>query len=219
MASEQLLPLIAEIEDEMQREYYLGKLATLLGVNERILVNKASDLLRTRTERASRVKPRIDSVSRFGDRLEEYCLALLLQHPEIPREKDRLVPEYFERTENREIFLSMQETSNTERIAEIVAPDLREHLQSLLGTVLPPDAGARWETALSDCIRRLEERWLLVQEEFVTLEFEPFAGQDAAAARAQRELLEQRTKEINSRLTRAMRERAESGFGKERLNG
>ena len=39
---------------------------------------------------------------------EEYCLSLLLQYPELKVRMGELAPEYFESSENREIFTAWQ---------------------------------------------------------------------------------------------------------------
>jgi DNA primase len=172
-ASEQLLPLIAEIGDEVERETYLGKLARLLGVSERTLANRAARLHRTESERAKGAKPlRLSPPS--GDPLEEYCLCLLLRYPELRERAEKLSAEHFERSENQELFIAWRD--NPQAIEQGLDADLHEHLSALSNKPLPREVqeveSAR-ERALADCIRRLEQRQLRAQEEFMTLDLNP----------------------------------------------
>jgi DNA primase len=197
-ASEQLLPLIAELDDDIQRELYLGKLASLLGVSDKTLVGMAARLHRTRSEKASKTQTKPIAPAYFGDKLEEYCLCLLLQHPELRDKAKELEPEHFERIENREIFIAWRNTLNSDELLYIIDNiDLQEHAKALRGKALPPAGERDWEKALADCIRRLEERRLIslkIQEESLLSDAESEGrSQDIAA-------LQQRGVEINLKL-------------------
>jgi DNA primase len=205
-AIEQLLPLIAELEDETQREFYLGKLAKLLHVNERTLLGQVASLIRTKTERSSKVRAKPASAIRSGDALEEYCLAMLLQRPELRDRADNLLPEHFESSENREIFSAWINVLNVDELRQAVSIDLEEHLEILLGKVLPPADDLIWEKALVDCIGRLEERRLRLQEQFLTFENVPqVSAGDLDSTRLA--IVQQSTVEVDAQLTKKMRER------------
>lgn len=197
-ASNQLLPLIAELEDDVQREYYLGKLATLLGVSEKTLIGMAARMHRTRGEKASKTETKPITPAYFGDRLEEYCLCLLLQHPELRNKANELEPEHFERSENREIFMAWSNTLNSDELLVIInSIDLREHAKALCVKALPPAEEKDWEKALTDCMRRLDERRLLnlkIQEESLLSDAESEGRSEDVAA------LQQRGVEINLKL-------------------
>jgi DNA primase len=197
-ASEQLLPLIAELDDDVQREFYLGKLASLLGVSDKTLVGMAARLHRTRREKVSKTESRPIASAYFGDRLEEYCLCLLLQHPELKDKATELEPEYFERSENREIFIAWRNSLDFDGLLDIIDNiDLREHAKTLCGKVLPPAEERDWAKALIDCMRRLEERRLInlkIQEESLLSDAESEGRSDDIA------ILQQRGVEINLKL-------------------
>jgi DNA primase len=197
-ASQQLLPLIAELDDDVQREFYLGKLASLLGVSDKTLVGIAARLHHTRSEKASKTETKPIASAYFGDKLEEYCLCLLLQHPELRDKAKELEPEYFERIENREIFIAWRNTLNFDELLYTIDNiELQEHAKTLCGKVLPPAEERDWEKALADCIRRLEERRLInlkIQEESLLSDAESEGrSQDIDA-------LQQRGVEINLKL-------------------
>lgn len=205
-ASEQLLPLIAELDDEVQKEYYLGKLAGLLGVSDKTLLGMAARLHKSRRERTSRSEIKTITTLHFGDRLEEYVLCLLLQHPELRDKAKELTLEHFERTENREIFTLWALTPNTEGLLDEISVELQEHLKTLLGRALPPATEKDRERALAECIRRLEERRLLnlkMQEESLLADAELEGRKEDIAA------LQQKGVEINIKLKEAFENAAQ----------
>jgi DNA primase len=212
-ASDELLPLIAELEDETEREFYFSKLAGLLGVRERTLLEKAAARMGgVRKRRTVSAEPKPISARRFGDPVEEYCLALLLQRPELRDKAERLAAEHFERSENRELFIAWRDAVDSDDRQALQDSDLGEHLQSILGRELPPaEDGSVWEKALADCVSRLEERRLRLQEQYITAEDVPLvAGGDLDPARLA--AIQQRTVEVDTGLSEGMRERADDTF-------
>jgi DNA primase len=205
-ASEQLLPLIAELDDEVQREYYLGKLAGLVGVSDKTLRGMAARLHRSHRERILKAEVKTTAASHFGDRLEEYALCLLLQYPELRDRAQELTPEHFERTENRETFTLWALAPNTEMLLDEIGAELKGHLNTLLRRVLPPTTEKARERALAECIRRLEERRLLnlkMQEESLLADAE-FEGRKEDIA-----VLQQKGVEINLKLKEAFENAAQ----------
>jgi DNA primase len=177
-AAEQLLPRISEIADSVEQELYLKRLSHLVGVDERILAGKAARLRPTQRERTKRAVA-LPSAQVLRHPLEEYCLSLLLQHPEL---RDRGVlafgkdsPDYFEGTENSELFLAWLSSPDVELLRQSLDESLQEHLDSLMARALPPASNRELETALADCTRRLREqrlRRLKALEEMLILEAE-----------------------------------------------
>ena len=75
------------------------------------------------------------------------------------------------------------------------------------------DAGEiEQEKALADCIRRLEERRLRLQEEFITSEGVSMvsAGEDLDSAELT--IIREKTAEVDAQLVRRMQERTEPSF-------
>jgi DNA primase len=131
LARDRLLPIIGEIKDNVRRAHYMQKLAGLLRVSERDL---EADLarLRPRSIRRQPSAPEPKPVrSLVSSPKEEYCLALLLQHPELKRQNEGLLPEHFENSENREIFIAWQRNAKIEAIRKKLEPAIHEHLDSL----------------------------------------------------------------------------------------
>jgi DNA primase len=164
-AAEQLLPLISEIDDGVERELYLNRLAGLVGVDERTLAGKAAGLRPTEREKPKRAGRKVVSlppVQPLRHPLEEYCLCLLLQHPELREEGEGLLPQYFEGTENRELFLAWRDSPEMEMdmVRHSLDVNLHEHLDLLMNRVLPPLSEKELGIAFADCLRRLEEQRL-----------------------------------------------------------
>ncbi len=213
LASEQLLPMIAELEDETQREFYLGKLAGLLGLREKVLLDKAASLLRTRREKNVKTAPRPASAVRSGDPLEERCLSLLLQHPELRDKAGDLLPEHFELSENREIFIAWRDASGREELYNRIDKDLQWHLEWLLQEAEPPvENELMWQEELAKCINRLEERRLQLQVEF--LSSESIAGfRDGEEVDMEKlAALQKKLQEANIGLVKKWQERSGPGF-------
>ena len=174
VAAEQLLPLISEIEDSVERELYLKKLAALVGVNEKTLAARASELRPTKGERAKRAVS-LPPSQLLRHPIEEYLLSLLLQHPELRGRGEEIPPDCFEGTESRELFLAWRHFTDVETLRQNIDVNLHQHLDSLMERVLPPSTEGELETALEDSLRRLGEqrlRRLKVLEEMLISEAE-----------------------------------------------
>ncbi|MFC2044371.1 toprim domain-containing protein, partial [Chloroflexota bacterium] len=156
LSTARLLPIVAKIENNLRRDRYITKLAKLTGIPYDKLEDAANALRvgqkvkRPKSETAARALQPLHSSP-----LEEYCLALLLRHPEIKAQE--LLAEYFENSENREIFVVFQKSNEPESIKAKLAPAIWEHLDALLYKEMPP---SHIEEKYIDCVRRLKERFL-----------------------------------------------------------
>lgn len=213
-ASEQLLPMIAELEDDVEREFYLGKLAGLVGISEKTLVEMAARMHRPRKgrRRVAGTETQVSVSARYGDSLEERCLSLLLQHSELRDKAAELVTEHFERSENREVFVAWRDTSNAEELLQRINVDLQAHLEMLAGKVLPPAGEREWEAELAACIRRLKERRLKLEEEFITTEGVSMVVDGEELGSERLAALQQKPVAVNTQLVRMMQERTEPSF-------
>jgi DNA primase len=168
VATERLLPLLAEMKDPLRQAHYLQRLAHLLKIDEHFL----DDTLRKfrATERRRKQMKTVTSFKQSpvtivsSSPLEQYCLALLLQYPELKSEGTGLTPEQFESTENRELFIKWQENSDIDSLTNSLEAPLQEYLESLLAEDLPPilneNEAARCQD-LHQCVNRLQERRLM----------------------------------------------------------
>jgi len=160
-AVDKLLPIIAEIKDTVRQAHYLQKLARLVNVTERNLEAALPRIKPSPTRRRAE-EPKPDAVAQalrpvFSSPLEEYCLALLLQHPELKDYHQHPSPEYFQNSENREIFVAWQQASDLSSLKAKLDTAIGEHLDYLLTKSLPPN---QIEEKYADAVLRLREGFL-----------------------------------------------------------
>ena len=161
LAVDRLLPIIAEMKDIVRQGHYLEKLSRLVNVTERNLENVLRRIRPAPT--GPRVKAARQGVPEqalrpvYSSPLEEYCLALLLQHPELKEFSQEPLPEYFENSENREIFTAWQQSGDTPSLKDRLDTAIQEHLNSLMNKDLMDN---RIEQKYTDCVLRLRERFL-----------------------------------------------------------
>jgi DNA primase len=162
LAVQKLLPSIDEIKDPVQQSHYLRKLARELKIEESAIRAALQE------SKAGRKRPQISKPteqSRLGHQLvsspiEEYCLALLLQYPELRPLARELSPEHFESTENREVFVKWQHSSDISNLESGLDTSLLEHLYYLVNKNFPPAIQENEQTRqfdLANSILRLKE--------------------------------------------------------------
>ncbi|MDO8491187.1 MAG: DNA primase [Dehalococcoidia bacterium] len=161
-AAQKLLPYVSEERDEIRRVLYRGKLARLVGISERALAETAARLKPTMGEKRRGIQPAVPQAD-GGDRLEEYCLALLLQRPALRKDaEDKITAELFERTDNREMFRLWREANSPEWLRANADPTLHPHLDRMLAIILSHEQAeeSKDRKTLADCVRRLRQRRL-----------------------------------------------------------
>ena len=163
LAVERLLPIVAEIRDPVRKAHYMGKLARLAGVTERTL-ETALGRLRPPAVRRRAAAPPPETASSVLRALaasprEEYCLALLLQYPELKEQAVSVAPEYFESSENREIFAAWREAEGLAAQKARLDPAIHEHFDALAGKELPATKNSIEQKYL-DCIMELRRKYL-----------------------------------------------------------
>jgi DNA primase len=163
LAVQKLLPSIYEIKDPVQQSHYLKKLARELKIEETAI--KAA----LRESKAGRKRPQPSKPTEqarlarqfVSSPIEERCLALLLQYPELRPSAQELTPEHFESTENREVFVQWQHSSDISDLESKLDTTLLEHLYYLVNKILPPAIQESERTRhrdLAQCILRLQEK-------------------------------------------------------------
>jgi len=163
LAVQKLLPSIYEIKDPTQKFHYVEKLARALKIRTSD-IEVALQKLKTARKRPQLSKPTEQSrlARQFvSSAIEEYCLALLLQYPELRPLAQELSPEHFESTENREVFVKWQHSSDIPDLESGLDTSLLEHLYYLVNKNFPPAVQESERTRhfdLANCILRLQEK-------------------------------------------------------------
>jgi DNA primase len=161
LAVDRLLPIVAEINNPVRQAHYLQKLAGMVRVDMNTIKASLSRIKPTPVRRrapASRPatgtqKPLVSS-SR-----EEYLLALLLQNPELKEISEDLSPEYFESSENREIFTAWLAADDMSSLREHLEPAIHEHLDVIINRNLPATRN-NIEQRYVDCVMEMRKRYL-----------------------------------------------------------
>jgi DNA primase len=162
-AVERLLPVVAEIKDPVRQAHYIQKLARLVGVTERTL-EAALSKAKPAPVRQRSPGPRPAAVTHAlrplgSNPREEYCLALLLQYPELKGRQEELSPEYFESSENREILTAWRETDDLQTLRENLDLAIHEHLEAIINKDLPATKNNS-EQRFIDCVMELRKKYL-----------------------------------------------------------
>lgn len=210
LAADKLLPIIAGIRDTIRQGHYLEKLARLVGVSERRL---EAELGKMKPGRSQQLRPEIIAQVARGlvsSPIEEYCLALLLQHSELKAKSDSLLPEYFENSENREIFVAYRRANEVKLMREELDGAFHDYFDSLLKENLP---ATQIEQKFSDCALRLREKFLrgLATKKAAALAAEAEVGGTAAALAKQKEQGTEESRQLKEVLSQKARRGRGSG--------
>ena len=159
VAAGRLMPVIIEIGDRIRRAHYLQKLSRLVKVSERDLEStiKKPSVYNIHSNRKDESVAPSGIRTVFSQPLEEYSLALLLQFPRLKTFKNKLKPEYFENSENREIFVALAQTDELNLIKNSLDYTIWDYLDKLVKKEVPSD---KIEEKMSVCTLRLHEKYL-----------------------------------------------------------
>ncbi len=167
--------IIAEENDVVTRDIYIGRLSKKYGVSRTALETKIGDLrkknvrIRQKKEISDIIRPKLDNndvnpqrrISPKGVSAEESLLAVLLKHPDFYKTAyEKLPPEKMITSLNRRIY---------EIIGEVLKRDASLDISVFAERLLPAEvglvvslqngnrAGVNPKTVLEDCIRVIDE--------------------------------------------------------------
>jgi DNA primase len=167
----QVLPLIGDVPDPVERDAYRQRLARLLKVDERALQGNQPPAARPRRSRreeaaesAAQGKPATPA-GRGAQLLENYCLGILVEHPETLNKLDRALQQAglsrfslqdFDHSDHQVILGLVQQSLEQDDLEpqQYVQTNLPETLQDLLQGVLvsTPESGSA-ERRLEELVR------------------------------------------------------------------
>jgi DNA primase len=166
---EALSPLIFSLSNDYDQDQHWEQLATLLDVStERLRSMAARPSTRSGAGRRTGPKPaeaistdQLGAVlSRTINGIEEHVLALVFQWPELREFAEAIPAEHFLDTVNRELFVAWKKFSTTDEMSETVSADLAEVVARLQGVTIPPSDHAQRVREMTQCVRRLRERFM-----------------------------------------------------------
>ncbi len=197
-AVQRLIPIIADIRDEVERTHYVQKLARLIRVDQDVIrrqLQGSAPRKRATQKKATQAEPEPPSQRSFGH--QEYCLAVLLQRPELldrinatlaELELSPLQESDFAGTENRMLFMSWHEAQEGLEWEDWVSGlplELQEHLDFLLSQGLDAYAleGRDAERDVERRVLELREKQLeRTNQQVRMLQIEALEQGDAKAA-------------------------------------
>ena len=179
---ELVFPLIAAVPDPVQQDQYFQLLASRLDVTQETLRASVGSLTPARRASPRTSRPASATASPFAkldhDPVEDYCLALLLKHPELADIAENLREELFRRHENRQIVAKLTnfqqdewgdadrqtelnaEPERLERLRMTLEEEVAGQLEFLIQKPLPALDGPTRTRAFNESVSRLEERHL-----------------------------------------------------------
>ena len=161
-----MLRFVAQIPDPLRSDLYLDRLAARLGFNSNTLQNALAEIKsqlrreqRGRTPAATADEATPPPV-RDHDIVEESLIAYLLQYGSDTFETDLATPapEWFSRSENREIYRNV--ISGVDAEDAIIAPELEAHLDTLRSKDLKLSTQVKREKAWHQMSLALEKEYL-----------------------------------------------------------
>jgi DNA primase len=214
LAVERLLPVLAGIGDPIRQAHYLQKLAGIVKVDMNT-IQASLNRLKPTTARRKTAPPK-PAAAAVKDAREEYCLALLLQHPELKECPEELPPECFESSENREIFNAYKTAPDVVSLKEQTDPAIQEHLDAIINKNIPSIKN-NIEKKFIDCVIELKKKYYRNFEakraEILALEVESGGiGADIARLKAEGMEPSRQIKDLNTRQS----QKHNSSFGNTR---
>ena len=175
---EVLAPMIASV-DFIEQEHYVRALAETLDVSQEALKASmggtvSSGRRRNRSRSGSNRGPKVSVSPLAGSpegTLEDFTLALLLSKPALKERVREFAAECFHKSEDREVFTRWLGCPTIDDLRGSLDESLHEHLLYLTQKEMVPADRQETETALAQCLQRLERRHLQgIQESLLASE-------------------------------------------------
>ena len=213
----QLIPVIAKVQNNLRRDRWIRTLSKVTKIDYNVIEGLLKKSLIGTQAKKPLHRSGIVPVDTIGyNAREEYCLALLVQHPELKKQDEGLKPDYFQSIVNREIYCACLETDDTIALKARLEPLVGEKLENITAKPIPAE---RIAARFTECALALRRAFLINQEAmrsevFAMVEAET-GGKGAALARLQEEGIEPsiQLKDVFARKPRVIR-RAGNGRNK-----
>jgi DNA primase len=154
----EFLPILARMKDIVRRDHYIRELEIRTGTRYNVIEAALKDhMAASRPGKAVRKSNAKPTAPLLSSPIEEECLSLLLQHPELKDESEELLSDYFQNSQNREIFIAWQQSADIELLKERLDPSMWEQVDALVSRSLVP---GRLEQKHSRLVLRLKKEHL-----------------------------------------------------------
>ena len=164
-AANTVIPIIYKIKEPIKKGEYVQRFAKIININENYLLDGLKKMSIDAKKRLNRksdylTPPSADILGTRPSNIEDNLLSLIIQNPDL-RESALTVPiEYFESSEDAEIFLKWCKYSNIDDIEMNIDPVLQPHLEDLVNMEHPiiENMADRMKLVFYDYVDRLHER-------------------------------------------------------------
>ena len=164
-AAQILKPLLTSV-DPIEQDHYLQIGARALNTSVEALKASIGGTTRGRRQQRRQVPENrpVDQVTGSAvvdeaeESLEKYVLALLLNRPELKKSTSGFEPEYFHRSEYREVFTRWLDCTTIDDLWDLLDESLHQPVQKLVEQELVPAERYVSEIALEQCLQRLAIR-------------------------------------------------------------
>jgi len=195
-----LLPVIAQMNSLVRQAHYLQKLSKMVNVPEAKLESSLREF-KTRQEVRSYTSGKNQKISTekvFASPREEYCLAMLIQNPELIEKARGLEGKYFKNSENAEIFRLIRAGNDIESMRQKLDGAVAEHMEKLATRPISPEG---LESKIAECILLLEENHLrsILQNHEHVLSSPELTDNEKEAVLKESMLISQQLKELFSK--------------------
>jgi len=165
-AVHELAAIIARMKDVVRRDHYIRRLEILTKTRYNIIEGVVKEYMAPSRQGKSKREPTTTRTTQLlpsnANPLEEYCLRLLLHHPELINMSEDLLPEYFQDSQNREIFITLLQTKDMPSFKDSLDPALWEQLDKIISMNFIDNKA---EDRIADVILRLQEQYFRNQKE------------------------------------------------------
>ena len=168
-------PLIRSLE-YVDQDHYLQQLAQAIDVTiDDLRASLGSrmpvrDWTGHRQQAASKLEITRSALAGAGDdALEDYAMAMFVNAPELAAKFEGFNTECLRKIENRQVFTKLLSCSSMDDLRESIDESLHQHLAQLANYDLVATDFVKGETALTQMLKRLEDRyWREIQETLLT---------------------------------------------------
>jgi len=187
---QELLPVLRLIDEPVYRAHYIQRLARLAQVDEGVVRTQLRRPPARPGRRGAAIPEAAPERSLPREPAEEFCLALLLRHPELRAQGVDFSPELLLFGEHRAIFAAWRDSPDLDTLRDALPEEVHPHLDRILARDLPVLEGAPLQDALRDCVRRIEIRRLLAAKQASASQLaDPEAREEMGAAVEEAHLL------------------------------
>ncbi len=168
----ELLPVVRLIDEPVFRAHYVQRLARLAQVDEDTLRKELRRAPARGLRRDSAIGPASNDDAQPAqptrrEPAEEFCLALLIRHPELRRYGEQISADLFMFGEHKAIlsaWVACEEAADINSLRQALPESLHGQFDRILTRELPVLEGAQLRAALQDCVRRIGTRRLSAEK-------------------------------------------------------